>query len=185
MDEAAIIARIREGDESALRAMQTQYGDTCRGIAERILGSRMDAEECLNDALLKVWENAPEANPPSLFAYLAVTVRNLAYDRLRQTNRVKRGGRLMRSALDELAECIPASQNVEQEAEQRELRAAVIRLLEAQPRETRIIFMQRYFAMMPVREIAKAYKINENTVKSTLRRTRERLRIFLNEEGFT
>ena len=44
--------------------------------------------------------------------------------------------------------------------------------------------MQRYWAMMSVREIAQRYQLRENTVKSTLKRMRDRLADYLKKEGF-
>ncbi|MBP0974591.1 MAG: RNA polymerase subunit sigma-70, partial [Oscillospiraceae bacterium] len=55
--DAQIISLFHERDQKALSETQQKYGGLCRSIAKYILGSREDAEECLNDALLRLWES--------------------------------------------------------------------------------------------------------------------------------
>lgn len=183
-EETQILALLIQRDENALREMTLRYGDTCHAIAASILGNQQDAEEVWNDALMKIWETIPPPQPASLFAYLAVMVRNLAYDHIRSRHRKKRFGHLARLALEELAECIPSDLNIEQQLEAKQFGIAIASFLETLPKETRTLFLQRYWVMLPVRDISKRYGIKENTVKSTLRRTRERLRCYLEKEGY-
>ena len=184
MNDSEIIARYFQRNEAALDETAKQYGAPCRRLALRLLDNPQDAEECFNDALLRLWETIPPAEPESLFAYLSTIVRNLACDRLRAQNRKKRGSNAVQLALDELAECLPAGESTEAALDSRELGRAIEAFLDAQPRERRIIFMQRYWAMLSVREIAAMYKLNESTVKSTLKRMRDRLAEYLKQEGF-
>lgn len=183
MDDRALLDKYFARDESALTDTAARYGETCRALAQRILGDPRDAEETFNDALLRAWQHIPPDRPAHFLAYLCTITRNLASDRLRAAGRLRRGGAAVRVPLEELAECIPAAESVEQEADRRTLAAAVTAFLDSQPQNARVLFMQRYWAMRPVREIAKQYGIGENTVKSILRRTRERLRCYLEEEG--
>ena len=76
-----IIALYFNRDQQAIAHTEKKYGGLCRKIANGILGNREDAEECLNDALLKLWDSIPPAKPKSLIAYLSVAVRNLACNR--------------------------------------------------------------------------------------------------------
>ena len=175
---------LTERNDEALQEIIVKYSSSCVGIARNILGSREDAEEIWNDALMKTWDTIPPQKPQSLFAYLAVMVRNFAYDRYRSGKSKKRMGEQIHVTLDEFSECIPSGVDVAEETEYRLSGEAVARFLQTLPRSTRVIFMQRYWAMMPVKEIAAKYDLNENTVKSTLKRTRERLREYLEKEGY-
>ena len=120
-------------DEQALAAIAEQYGALCRTVARDILGSEQDAEECLNDALLQIWNAIPPAQPENLCAYLMKTVRNHALNRYKAGHRVKRGGGQQAAALEELSELLPSSENVLSELERRELLAAISRFLQSLP----------------------------------------------------
>lgn len=55
MDGAAIVQLSRDRDERAIPAASAEYGTYCTAIAESILGSAEDAEECVNDPYLNAW----------------------------------------------------------------------------------------------------------------------------------
>ena len=103
MDDAAIIKLYQQRDERALQETKAGYEALCMTIAYNILGSREDAEECVNDAMMCLWKSIPPAEPESLGAYLVTAVRNAARDRLAYLNAQKRGGGLVFVAIDELS----------------------------------------------------------------------------------
>ena len=109
--------------------------------------------------------------------------RNLSFDRCKYQQAAKRGGGALPLALDELGECIPASGRVEHELEQKELAAAIDRFLRTLPEKDCNLFLRRYWYVDSISVIADRYGMKENTVKSILFRTREKLRKFLGEEG--
>ena len=76
-------------DERAVTETQREYGSFCMDLALRILGrnNREDAEECVNDAYLKLWRNIPPRRQKPIKAYLAAVLRNIAIDRYRQNRR--------------------------------------------------------------------------------------------------
>lgn len=86
-------------------------------------------------------------------------------------------------ALDELSEYIPAAENVEQTVDNLVLVELFNRFLASQSKSRRKIFMQRYWYMSSVKEIAAGYGITEGQVKMSLLRTRKALKKFLEEEG--
>ena len=184
MEDYDIISEFEQRNEDALSHTSEKYGETARKIAENILGNTHDADEIWNDTLMNLWSTIPPNHPRSLFAYIAVIVRNSAYDKCRSGKRKKRFGEQARIALDEFSECIPSDFNVENQTESRQISAEIQNFLGKLPKTARILFLQRYWAMMTIAEIAEKYGINENTVKTTLRRTREKLRIYLEKEGY-
>ena len=179
-----LIAKYQARDESAIRKTAERYGTVCQRLAERILGSREDAEECVNDALLQVWNAIPPAEPKHFEAFLLTAVRRTALSRYRQKHAAKRGGGEMTAALDELDEVLAGSENVEKSVELRTLTAAVDRFLSDLPKQNRIIFVRHFWLLDSAGEIADALHMNRNSVKTVLRRTTEKLRGFLREEGF-
>ena len=66
MDDANIIALYFQRSETALGETEKKYGSYCHKIADNILNSREDSEECLNDTWLKAWKSIPPSRPLNL-----------------------------------------------------------------------------------------------------------------------
>ena len=182
MKDTDILKLFMQRDERAVRETQKAYGALLHALANRILGSSEDAEECVNDVLLRAWNAIPPEHPEHFRAYLAALTRRLALNRLTAQNRIKRGGGQVPAVLDELAECLPAEDDVMQTVENRAVIEGLERFLQRLPRRQCRIFMLRYFSFMQTDEIAAELRLSENTVKSTLRRTRIKLEAFLRKE---
>ena len=170
-------------DEQALTATTAKYGVLCRAVALDILGNEQDTEECLNDALLAVWNAIPPAQPGNYRAYLLKLLRNIALDRYKAKQRNKRGNGQYAEALDELAEILPGTHSTEETVEQREMLEAVTRFLGTLPKVQSDLFVRRYWRFSPYEELARDYGMTVNHVRVTLTRLRKRLQKFLRKEG--
>ena len=93
MDDAKIIELCLARDERAVEEINDRYGRLCYSIAYNLLQSREDAEECVNDMLLKVWKTIPPNHPDSLLAYVITIIRNTAVNRYLALKTQKRGGK--------------------------------------------------------------------------------------------
>lgn len=183
MNDSELIALYFARDESAADETQKRFGRYCYKIAHNILGSAEDAEECVNDVLLRLWTHIPPAKPENLYAYIASVTRATACSRLTADRAQKRGGGELPLVLDELRDCT-APDTVEQQLEMRRLSQALGRFLSMLKAQHRIIFVQRYWYCCPVSEIAENLNITKSKVTVTLMRTRQKLRTYLEEEGF-
>ncbi len=184
MEDAKIIRLFASRSEEAIaQALQT-HGRACRGTAARILASPEDVEECVNDAMLQAWQVIPPECPSNLGAFLVTITRNLALNRWKQEHCRKRGGGQVQLALEELSDCIHSAEDVEETIDQRLLVRTMEAFLDTLSADARTIFVQRYQAMLSVREIAEQYRVSESKVKVTLMRVRKRLRKYLKEEGW-
>jgi RNA polymerase sigma-70 factor (ECF subfamily) len=89
MDEdsdEALMARAAGGDRAAFTALARRHADSVIALATHILGSRAEAEDVAQDALLRVWINAPRWKPVARFrTWLARIVVNLCLDQKRRT----------------------------------------------------------------------------------------------------
>lgn len=63
MEDAQIIQLFWQRSEQAVDAVSEKYGPMCRRIASRLLRSREDVEECLNDTWQALWERIPPERP--------------------------------------------------------------------------------------------------------------------------
>ena len=182
MEDARIIELYFERDENAIKETETKYGGYCHHIAYNILHSELDAEECVNDTCLRAWNAIPPQRPTKLSVFLGKITRNLALSRYRYDHAQKREHSLD-VALDELAEVLPDPESEASEEGDGGLGDALNRFMETLPRETRIVFVRRYWYMCRISDIAASLGMSESRVKVTLHRTREKLRAYLKKEG--
>lgn len=183
MEDSRIIELYWQRDSEAIVASEEKYGGYCRMIAENILHSRPDAEECVNDTWLQAWNAIPPQRPQSLKLFLARITRNLCFNRYNEQTAQKRGGGETALVLDELAQCLPAETDVESELLLRELRESIRSFVRALPARERNIFLLRYFYTEPISKIAERCAISEGNVKVILSRTRRKLQKRLIKEG--
>lgn len=183
MEDEKIIEMFQSRSEEAISALAEKYGAYCRTVAANILRKPEDVEECLNDAYLRVWDSVPPNKPEKLGAYAGRITHNVAMNRVRHDSAEKRGKGAAETAFSELEECIPSESSTEQLFDTAVLTEAIEKFLYSQPKEKRNIFIRRYWYFYPVKDIAKAYGMNENKVKSMLFRMRNELRKTLEREG--
>lgn len=181
MEDKAIVELYFARSQCALEETQKKYGRYCNTIAYNILSSAEDAAECVNDAYMKAWGSIPPQNPENLAAYIGKLTRNTALNRLREGKTKKRGESNMPASLDELCECIPDGSG--DMSDEIAMRNAVNGFLRSLPEKTRVIFMQRYWYFLSVKEIARGAGITAAGVSLTLSRTRKKLKEYLEREG--
>ncbi len=175
-------------DPKAIEESITAHGHDCRRLAMNILASEREAELCLREALGQAWESISAYNVPAhLSVYLQKLTRTHAIDRYTASQSVKRGYNLFATVLDELGECRPASfagfsGGFDPEAESVRAGACLTRFLAKKSRETRDMFLCRYFFAESLGEIARRFGLNENRVRSRLRKTCSRLSAFLAQD---
>ncbi len=179
MTDRDIIALYFARDEAAIRETEAAHGRYCMSISMGILDSRSDAEECVNDTYLAAWNSIPPADPPSLKNYLGRIVRNLSISRYREKHRKKRNSD-MEISLSELEACIPLR---EEQAD--ELRPLLETFLRQESALDRQLFVGRYWYGYPPKVLAAAHGLSKNAVGLRLLRLRERLKQFLEKEGYT
>lgn len=183
MEDKNIIKLYFERSETAIAETAAKYGKLLYTIANNILYNEEDTEECVNDTYLKAWEVIPPQIPEKLAAFLGKITRNLAISRYRHNSSKKRGGGQVEYALEELAECIPDKNTTEQAISDKLFLERMNAFLEELPAEKRKIFMQRYWYLRKVSEIAEEFSMSESKVKMILHRTRNTLKAVLEKEG--
>lgn len=184
MEDEKIIELYWQRQEGAITATAEKYGPYCTAIADRILHSERDTEECVNDTWLAAWNAMPPHRPGILSAFLGRLTRNLAFNRYTRIRAEKRGGGEMELVLDELAEVVSGHEDVHSELERRELGREINVFLQALDAKKRDIFLQRYWYARSVGDIADRWGMKETAVSMTLHRLRCRLGQHLTERGF-
>ena len=185
MEDQQIIDLYWDRSEWAISETDAKYGPYCRCIAQNILRSREDSEECVNDTWLGAWNRMPTRRPDNLGAFLGRITRNLSLSRWRREHAQKRGGGQVPLVLEELAECVPAPGGGAETEERLALRELLNAFLEELGPEKRRIFLQRYWYFCPIKEIARLSGRTEGNVKMILLRARRALGDRLKKEGYT
>ena len=182
MEDQKIIALYFQRAETAISETKNKYSRLLLSISYGILKIMADAEECENDTYLKTWNAIPPKQPDNLPAFLSKIVRNLSLDRYDSLHAEKRGGGEVPVVLEELSEVLPDKGAIP--GESNELSELIDSFLARLKPESRNIFMRRYWCMDSVSEIAEESGFGLSKVKMSLSRTREQLKLFLEQEGY-
>lgn len=183
MDDSQIVELYWSRQETAISETKKKYEKYLFSIANHILSRYEDAEESVNDTYLGAWNTIPPHRPAMLSTFLGKITRRLALKKHRMNTAGKRGGTEASLSLEELAECIPANQTMDEQLDGRELTSILNDFLAGLPAQQRQIFVCRYWYCDSIAEIAQRFSWGESKVKMTLLRTREKLRLHLKKEG--
>lgn len=183
MNDASIIELFWNRNETAITEIDKKYGRLCSCVSLNILNSIPDAEECVNDSYLTVWNSIPEDRPEHFSAYLCRIVRNLSLKRLEYNTAAKRNPNLLAS-FDELEGCLSLNDSPETAFDAKLLGKVISDFLRMQSEQSRNIFIRRYWYFESVKKIAGDYKMKEERVSVILFRTRKKLKKYLEKEGY-
>jgi RNA polymerase sigma-70 factor (ECF subfamily) len=179
-----MLRAVARGDESAFARVYDRYSPILLGLMLRILRSRAEAEDVLQEVFLQVWQRAHSFDPARgrAFTWLVTLARSRAIDRLRSVGSRERAAQ--RSAEDAPPESEPAEW-ADAAAVRAERAEAVRAALEELPEEQRQVLLLAYLEGMSQSEIAAAKNQPLGTVKtrtrSALRKLSESLRVRLGQ----
>jgi RNA polymerase sigma-70 factor (ECF subfamily) len=162
-----------ERKASALGTVYTRYGDLLYATAARVLRVRADAEDCVHDALLRVWQRRDSFSRErgSLRAFLVVCVRNEALSRMRSAARHLEIAGTVRDEPEEI--------DIPDHVELKRLKGAV----KALPLEQRQALELAFFRNKTHVQIAGELGVPLGTVKSRLSLAIRKLHARLAPEG--
>jgi len=165
--DQALLARVSGGDAAALRTLYDVCAGRAMSIAYRVLASRSEAEEVVQETFVQVWRQAAsyDASRGGAMAWIATIVRSRALDRLRSRAASERA--VARSEDDPDAQ--PTAPAPAEVAAQRELRAQVMAALAALPVEQRSAIELAYYEGLSHSEIAARLGDPLGTVKTRVR----------------
>jgi RNA polymerase sigma-70 factor (ECF subfamily) len=159
--DAALVARLRAGDETAMADLYDRYSAIVYGVALRVLADTTAAEDVLQEVFLQLWRNPRkfDADRGRLAPWLAVIARNRAIDILRK--------RPHEEDIDEVP--ISTGVNLEDSARLRETVERVRNAMGQLPQEQRKALEMAFFEGMTHTEIARKTGDPLGTVKTRIR----------------
>ena len=185
LNDQHIVELYWQRDERATRMTAACYGAPLTAVAMRILEDVGESEETVNDTYLRAWNIIPPHRPTKLGAFLAKITRELAVDRYRRRKAEKRGASQYALSLDELSECVSGGETPDEALDYALLTEAIGTYLSGLKPTVRQAFVGRYFFALSLQEIADRQGVTLSWVKTTLHRTRQGLREYLEKEGFS
>jgi RNA polymerase sigma-70 factor, ECF subfamily len=170
LDSAAdglLAERAADGDERAFAVLVRRHAPFLIAFATRLIGSRAEADDCVQDALIVAWQRMDSLQEPArVRAWLATIVSRKATDRLR--------GRRDLVDIDEQEQADPAADPADR-AETSIRLDALSRAVERLPDDLRRTWVLRELVGHSYEEIAEVMEESTSTVRGRLARARRQL----------
>ena len=171
-DDAALVRRIADGDETALAAFYDRWVQPVYSLVVAILKDADEAEDVVEEAFWQVWQHAAsyDASRGTVRTWLLTIGRSRALDRLRSRNRLRE------DAADDIADLRDPAPDPLLDAEGTERREMVKRALAMLPDDQRIALELAYFRGMSQSEIGDFLEEPLGTIKTRMRLGLQKLR---------
>ena len=182
MEDSKIIELLFLRCETALGAIEKKYCSTCMKIAMNVLNDYQEAEECVNDTFLGVWNSIPPNKPDPLSSYVFRITRNIALNvRKRDTAKKRKGNYEL--CLDEIEDFLCSPETVEDTVSEAELTSYIDEFLSTLNKTNRYIFVRRFWYLDSYEDISKAIGIKNGAVRIRLTRVKAQLKKHLESKG--
>jgi RNA polymerase sigma-70 factor (ECF subfamily) len=165
ISDVEVIHAIARGDEQALACLYDRYRGILFGLLVRILNSREEAEDVLQEVFLQVWRRAADFNElrGKPFTWLVTLSRSRGIDRLRSLGARERAATASASNPEE------AVSDASEDAYKSEQRGIVARALKQLPDDQKVALVLAYFEGLTQSEIAARLGAPLGTVKTRMR----------------
>lgn len=182
MEDGKIIELLFQRCETALGAIEKKYRSACMKIAMNVLNDYQEAEECVNDTFLGVWNSIPPNKPNPLSSYVFRITRNIALN-VRKRNTAKKRKGNYELCLDEIEEFLCSPETVENTVSEAELANYIDEFLSTLNKTNRYIFVRRFWYLDSYEDISKAIGIKNGAVRIRLTRVKVQLKKYLESKG--
>ena len=178
MTDAELLAQWAQDRDAGMEALLRKYGPLLRYVIGGILQDPQDAEDCLSEVSLSLWQKLESFDPAkgSLSAWLTAVARNTALNHWKA--RARHQSHLAEPEQEPADRATPEQEVLRKErAEQ--LRAAVARLVHTDKQ----LFYRKYYYCQSISQIAAEMGMTERAAEGRLYRLRQRLRQELGGDG--
>lgn len=175
-DEKKLLLRLRDGDSSAFEILMESYKRPLANRVLRLLKSKEDTEEVLQELFVRVWMNREKLDPQLSFkAYIFRIAENLVLDMLRQATRDRRFAAMYKSMQSDVYNPI------EDQLHEQENRVLLHQILSHIPEQPRRVYMLCKLEGKSYEEVGKMLSISTATVNSHMTKANRFLREYLNK----
>ncbi|BCZ48834.1 DNA-directed RNA polymerase sigma-70 factor [Clostridium gelidum] len=176
MKQKNFLKELRNHNAKALDYVFATYGNLIFKVAYSVLNNRQFSEECVNDSLLKIWNNIDSfKNDDSKFkGWIIILTKYTAIDLLRKESK--------HSNVTNLDFYDKEDVNFEDNLEQKETKEEILKEINKFDKDNKEIFIKRFFLYYSIKDISQSTGISENAISNRLRRCRLKLIESLNQE---
>ncbi|MEA4832198.1 hypothetical protein SDC9_129809 [bioreactor metagenome] len=183
MEDSEILDLLYIHSENGLGQLSDKYGKLILSIAFNVLNDYSDAEECVNDTYMKMWNIIPPYRPQHFRPFLCKIARQISIDKYRQSQTRQKGSGF-KVLLSELENDIADKYSFDDETDSRILSDYINAYISSLKIESRVLFIRRYFFAESVKDLAKRFEISESNVGIKLFRIRNDLKKYLEKRGY-
>jgi len=175
VEEARLIAKASAGDAAAFNTLMGMHERRMYAVSLRMCGNAEDAQDCLQEAMLRVYRALSGFKGQSSFStWLYRITMNTCLDELRK--RKNRPSTSLDGLLDAGWSPVDAGETPERHALRREVHQSLEAFIQELPEDMRAAVVLRDIQGYSYEEIAEALDANVGTIKSRISRGREKLR---------
>jgi RNA polymerase sigma-70 factor (ECF subfamily) len=159
-----LLQQLSQNDQAAFTAIYERYWKSLFREAMNVIRSQKEAEDCVQEVFVSLWNRRQALSITSLRAYLHTAVRYQCIDRIEKN--MIRGG-----YLEDFTTYLEANQtmpSIEEELYARELAANIDQVMDKMPDKMREVFRLSRQEHLTHREIAARLQISEETVKKQI-----------------
>lgn len=172
INDALLIKVLKRHTKNSIEALIKKYTPYVSTVVYNTVGSTLsceDMEEVVQDVFLAIWHNAQ--NITNLKAYIGVTARNMALNKLRETTQNV-----------QLNQNIPSEEpDGQTRLEEKEMTNILYEAIKSLGEPDSEIFFRYYYDGEKIKDIAAVLNLSDSTVKSKLKRGKEKLSKRLSE----
>ena len=181
-EDDRLVEAALDGDARAFELLMEKHESKMYAVALRMCQNREDAQDCLQDAMLRIYKALPSFKGQSSFSTWAYRITmNTCLDELRR-KKVRQA-----SSLDQMLDLgwspVDENNSTERHADNMELKRNLSRAIQTLPEEMRAAVVLRDVQGFSYDEIAEMLSTNVGTVKSRISRGREKLREILSKDA--
>ncbi|AGX42538.1 sigma-70 family RNA polymerase sigma factor [Clostridium saccharobutylicum] len=176
MKQKNFLKELRNHNPKALDYVFDTYGNLIFKVAYSVLNSRELSEECVNDSLLKIWNNIDSfKNDDNKFkGWIIILTKYTAIDMIRKESK--------HSNVTNLDFYNNEDIRFEDGLMQKETKEEILKEISKFDKDNKEIFIKRFFLDYSIKDISKSTGISENAISNRLRRCKLKLIESLKEE---
>jgi RNA polymerase sigma-70 factor, ECF subfamily len=179
--EFELIKRARDGDDAAYSQVVQAYRKRILGTIARLIGRPEDVEDVGQEVFLRLYFSLDQLRAPEVFEpWLYRLTVNAAYDYLRRQRR-RNESRMADLSEQQVvfADAVASTKRDQEEQRRKRIRETLDMLMSSISEQDRILLTMKEIEGLSLKELEKAYGVNENALKVRLFRARQRvLKVF-------
>lgn len=177
INEDNLAEELKKRNLLALEFLVERYGNLILKVAYSVLNDRETSMECMNDVLLRVWDNIEsfKGEESKFTTWLIVITKRIAIDELR-----KKANKQNNIPLEEFI--ISDESDLQKQLESNITREKILKEINSMEEINKQIFIRRFFMGESIKDISSKLGISKSAVANRILRGKSKLEYLFKEE---